>query len=280
VFETRKSRLEIVNSELIFIKLGGSVLTDKTKPEAIDQDMLQAIARVIAKVRHDQPHLRFLIGHGAGSFGHYWAAQYATHLGVSDATGWHGVALVSDAMGRLNRLVVDALLRAGIDVIGVQPSASALAEAGRLQRMEHGTLQHMLSAGLTPVVCGDVVIDTVQGAAIASTEMVFGYLAQHLHPRRIVLVGEAGVFTADPRHDATAQHIQVITTANIDTVMQHVGASHGVDVTGGMAAKVQAMWQLVQTVEGLEVQLVGTDPTSLEHALRGEPVVDGTVIKR
>lgn len=268
-----------MHTRLIFIKLGGSVLTDKTQPETLNHATLQAVALSIAELRQAQPDLQLLIGHGGGSFGHYWADKYGTQRGVTDATGWEGVARVADAMGRLNRSVVDALLAAGINPISVQPSASARARAGLLHALDTTTIERLLAVNLVPVVYGDVVLDDTQGAAIVSTEALFEYLAPRLQPERIVLVGEAAVFTADPRRDPDAVRIAQITAANIETVLEQAGASHGTDVTGGMAAKVRQMWRLVEAAPGLEIQIVGTEPEILRRALRGEAVDEGTIIK-
>ena len=264
----------------IFIKLGGSILTDKTQPEALNLAALQTTAAAIAAALRQQPDLQLLIGHGGGSFGHYWAEKYGTQHGVSAPEGWHGVARVADAMGRLNRIVVNALLEAGINAVGVQPLASALAERGTLRELATPVIERLAAAGLVPVVYGDVVLDRVQGAAIISTESLFAYLATELQPRRIVLVGEAGVYTADPRRDPSAARIGQITAANIATVLEQTGASHGTDVTGGMAAKVEQMWSLVQSVAGLDVLLIGVEPGALQAALRGETVDEATVIRR
>ncbi len=265
--------------ERVFAKLGGSVLTDKTAPESINHALLRAVAEAIAAVLQQHPSLQLVIGHGGGSFGHYWAAKYRTHEGAHTHQGWHGVARVADAMGRLNRLVVAALLDADVNAINVQPSAGALAHGRALRYWDIAVIEHMLVERLVPVVHGDVVLDTAQGAAIASTETLFSYLAPRLRPQRIVLVGEAGVFTTDPRRDPQAQRIPTITSANIDQVLGYLGGSHGTDVTGGMATKVRDMWRLVRTVPGLQVQLVGTEQVTIHHALLGEPVVEGTLIK-
>jgi len=265
--------------QLLFIKLGGSILTDKTQPEMLSTATLQSTAATIATAMRAVPEQRILIGHGGGSFGHYWAEKYGTQHGVTTREGWQGVARVADAMGRLNRAVVDALLTAGLDAVGVQPMASAVAVGGVLQQLETKPIATLLAAGIVPVVHGDVVLDERQGAAIVSTEALFSYLALQLQPQRIVLVGEAGVFTADPRRDPQAVRITQITAANIETVLEQTGVSHGTDVTGGMATKVQHMWSLVQAVPGLEVQLVGSDPVALQYVLRGEPVAEGTTIR-
>jgi isopentenyl phosphate kinase len=264
----------------IFIKLGGSILTDKTQPEAINLIALQMAAAAIAAVMREQPNLELLIGHGGGSFGHYWAEKYGTQHGVHSAEGWHGVARVADAMGRLNRIVVGALLEAGINAVGIQPMASAHAEGGTLYDLATPVIERLLAARLVPVVYGDVVLDTTQGAAIIATEALFAYLAPQLQPQRIVLVGEAGVYTADPRRDPRAVRVAQITAANIETVLEQTGGSHGIDVTGGMAAKVAQMWSLVQSVAGLEVLLIGVEPSTLQAALRGETVDEGTTIKQ
>lgn len=279
-----------MSTTLLFVKLGGSILTDKTQAERLNTATLERTVEVIAETLREQPALRLLIGHGGGSFGHYWAERYGTHRGVTDATGWLGAARVADAQGRLNRLIVGALLEAGVAAIGVPPSASTLAQGGVVQQLETATLQRMLYGArgdqatsercLVPVVHGDVVLDEQQQVAICSTEAIFEYLAPRLRPQRIVLVGEAGVFTADPRRDPAATRIGRIDAGNIEAVLAQTGGSHGTDVTGGMAAKVRHMWQLVEAVPGLVVQLVGTEPIALRQALRGEEVASGTLISR
>lgn len=281
-----------MSTTLLFVKLGGSILTDKTQAEQLNSAALESMVQIIAETLREQPALRLLIGHGGGSFGHYWAEHYGTHRGVTDATGWEGAARVADAQGRLNRVIVGALLEAGVAAIGVPPSALARARGGIVQQLETTTIERMLygmrgetdkaegGRCLVPVVHGDVVLDDIQQVAICSTEAIFEYLAPRLRPQRIVLVGEAGVFSADPRRDPAAVRIAQINAANIEAVLAQTGASHGTDVTGGMATKVLHMWRLVQAVPGLVVQLVGTEPTSLRQALRGEPVVSGTLISR
>ena len=94
----------------VFVKLGGSILTDKNAPEALSTTILHEVAQTLAAIRREQPNLTLLVGHGGGSFGHYWAEKYATAAGIHGPESWWGVARVADAMARLNRAVVAALL--------------------------------------------------------------------------------------------------------------------------------------------------------------------------
>ncbi|MBA3945314.1 MAG: uridylate kinase [Herpetosiphonaceae bacterium] len=244
-------------SELVLLKLGGSVLTDKRRPEALQTAVLHDMAQSIRQLLEQHGELRLVIGHGGGSFGHHWAARYGTQHGIHDPRGWQGFARVQDAQGRLNRAVVAILIEAGINAVSLQPSAGAIAASGVIEHWDLTGLTAMLSHDLVPVIYGDVVIDRDRSAAIISTEQLFGYLVPRLKPQRLVLVGEGGVWTADPRHNAQATLIPTINQHNIEAVLAQSGASYGVDVTGGMASKVATMWRVAQATPGLTIHFVG-----------------------
>ncbi|MCA9937430.1 MAG: hypothetical protein KC418_02225, partial [Anaerolineales bacterium] len=96
--------------ETVFLKLGGSLLTDKTGVEVVRADVLARLAVEIAAARQARPGLRLVLGHGSGSFGHVAAARYGTRQGVHTAAEWHGFADVARAAAALNHLVILALV--------------------------------------------------------------------------------------------------------------------------------------------------------------------------
>jgi isopentenyl phosphate kinase len=130
-------------------------------------------------------------------------------------------------------------------------------------------VEEALHRGLVPLVHGDVALDELQGGTIISTEQIFAYLAQRLHPARLVLVGVVdGVYERDPLRDPTARRIPEISAENWAAVRTALGGSHATDVTGGMLAKVEAMVNLVRQMPGLTVHLVsGERPGALQGAL-------------
>jgi isopentenyl phosphate kinase len=266
---------------LVFIKLGGSVITDKTREEAPDLVLIEQLAGALRAALAAAPTLRVILGHGSGSFGHVYARRYGIHTGLAPDADWGGFALTAGAAMRLNRFVVDALLQAGVPALTLQPSATLLASGGALAHWDTTNLEQALDHALVPVVFGDVAFDTAQGSAIISTEQLLVHLAAlpALRPDRIVLVGEAGVFTADPRRDPGAPRIPLIDSQNIDTVLAGAGGSHGADVTGGMRSKVELMWRLVQQIPGLAVQLVGPEPALVTRALLGQAGGEGTLLR-
>ncbi len=241
--------------ELVFLKLGGSLLTDKTRPQALRADVLARLADEIATALRQRPELQLLLGHGSGSFGHVTAQEHGTRAGVYTPQQWRGYAEVARVAAELNRLVVDALWAAGVPALRIQPSASAYCHDGELRGLEERPIVVALAQGLAPVVHGDVALDTVRGGTIISTEQIFHYLAPRLRPQRVVLVGEVeGVLTADPA-TGPAQLIAQITLDMLPDLA--LGGSRGVDVTGGMVAKVQEMLAVVEATPTLNsVQII------------------------
>ncbi|HOQ99301.1 MAG TPA: isopentenyl phosphate kinase [Anaerolineae bacterium] len=258
-------------AEMVFLKLGGSLITEKAQREAPRRDVLQRVAGEIAAALAAAPGLRLVLGHGSGSYGHFAAERYGVHRG--HLADWRGYAETAAAAARLDRLVIDALLAAGVPAVALQPSASARTCDGQLQELVTWPLGQLLKRGLVPVVFGDVALDDTQGSSIISTEQIFEYLARQLVPQRILLAGEVdGVYTADPHLEPEARPIPRLSPAAWQAAERQLAGACGVDVTGGMRSKVRQMLALVQEVPGLQVSVFsGLQPGRVEAALLGRP---------
>jgi isopentenyl phosphate kinase len=258
---------------LTFIKLGGSLITDKRESQHFHAEVTQRAAAEIAHARLARPDLKLLIGHGSGSFGHVAAQKYGTANGVHTPEEWLGFAEVATVARRLNGLVTDALADAGLPVMSIQPSASAQCADGKITGMDTAPIHMALAQGIVPLVYGDVALDSVRGGTIISTETIFFFLAEHMNPNQIFLLGEVeGVF------DPLGTVIPRITPENLDSISSALGGSHGTDVTGGMASKVRHMVALVQAMPGLQIRIFGgTTPGQIESALLGTST-PGTLI--
>lgn len=261
--------------ELVYLKLGGSLITDKNNPLTPRPDVLERLSAEIAAARREIPELRLVLGHGSGSFGHSVARRYGTVHGVRTPEQWQGFAEVWQAARALNQIVVEALTRAGLPVIAFPPSATIVSENGLPVQWNREPLAAALRANLIPLVNGDVVFDTILGGTILSTEDVFRLYAGHFPPSRVLLAGiEAGVWADYPQRTRLVEHIRLDTFSQVAAA---IGGSQAVDVTGGMAAKVQEMLSLIEAAPGTQVMIFsGLDPGAVQAALRGERT--GTVL--
>lgn len=261
---------------MLFLKLGGSLITDKTGVEAIRPGVLARLAGEIAGARATRPDLSLLVGHGGGSFGHVVADKYGTRQGVMTADQWIGFAQVHAAMVRLNRLVTEALLAEGVPAVSFQPSALAACADGRITTIIATPIQSALDAGLVPVIYGDVAFDSMRGGTIISTEEIMMALAGACRPSWLLLAGET-----DGVLDLDGKTIPLISRRSMTAVAAALGGSRGTDVTGGMAAKVQDMVNLVEDYPELLVRIFsGLIEGELNRVLLKPQSATGTVIRR
>ena len=275
---------------LIFLKLGGSLITDKTRPRTVRQDVLKRLCDEIASARERDPNLILLLGHGSGSFGHVAAKEYKTRDGLVPPykspldregwdggikTYWFGFSEVWHEARALNVYVMDALRAAGIPSVALAASASVIAKDGEVAAWDVEPFRRTLGNGILPVVYGDVIFDDVRGGTILSTEDLFMHLARELRPQRMLLAGlEDGIYADFP---VRKHRVERVTPQSFVELSTSIGASAGTDVTGGMDSKVRQMLALVDEIDGLYVQLYsGEIAGATEQALRAEKI--GTLI--
>lgn len=239
-------------TDAVILKLGGSVITDKSGGCVIDHARLREIAGRIAR----NPQALVLV-HGAGSCGHPEARLYRIDDGL-DGENVSGVYHTHAAVSRLNAAVVDALRGAGVEAIGVHPLALALAEGGRLVSFETRHIAEMIRHGIVPVLHGDVVMDRLKGACIVSGDQLVTRLAAALGSRRVGLATDvAGVLqdgSVVPRIDrGIAETLEISGSGNTD-------------VTGGMRGKIEELLVLADA---------GTD-SHIFHVSKVDRFLDGT----
>lgn len=256
------------SSHLVFLKLGGSLITDKNRPHTPRLDVIQRLAEEIAAASQENPQLRLVLGHGSGSFGHIPARKWGTRLGVKTPSEWVGFVEVWREASALNRLVVDALAKAGIPALSFSPMSAILAEAGNITEWNLAPIRSALKAGLLPVVQGDVIFDRQRGGTILSTEQLFQFMARELLPQKIFLAGiEKGVWADFP---ACTRLVEVITPRTYPGLVGSLSGSAAADVTGGMLSKVEESLSLVEVIPGLDVYVFGgMDPGAVKQVLAG-----------
>ena len=262
--------------KLVYLKLGGSLITDKHNERTPRRSTLRRLVREIVAGMEQRPQTNLLIGHGAGSFGHIQATHYNTHAGVRSARDWHGFATVAAAVAELNGIVRTELFSAGVPVFYTQPSASARCQDGKLVKLAVEPIKGAIDNDLTPLLHGDVAYDVTRGGTIISTEMIFCFLSHSLPPDEVLLAGIApGVRSSHPRGSV----IPEITPQTFPDYAASAAFSDAPDVTGWMIGKVAEMLALVQNIPAATVRIFSAEPEgALTRALSGTETT-GTVIR-
>jgi len=168
------------------LKLGGSLITDKNRPETLDDAALAAACDAVASALADGAVDRLVVVHGGGSFGHHHASEH----GVSTTAGTADAGAVMDihsAMTELNRAVLNRLHERDVPAVPVHPlSLSARLEGpdGDLDLPLSSTAT-LLGEGFVPVLHGDGVATAGASVTVVSGDELVVELAVGLGARRV-----------------------------------------------------------------------------------------------
>ncbi len=260
--------------KIYFIKVGGSLITDKQVANSVREHALQKIAFEV--YRATQLGVKLVIGHGAGSFAHVPAHRYQTHKGILTEESFQGLAAVAHAAKQLNQIVMEALLLAGVNAVSISPLSTMGASNFELESIDTRSIEQVLQMDMIPVVYGDAILDKKRGCTIFSTERVLGYLAIDLQKRGYTAAQIIHCGRTNGVYDLSGNTIPLITQDNYKEYESMLTGSDGVDVTGGMLHKVNEALSLAkQGIPGLIID--GIEHGSLSDAISGKPVL-GTAI--
>jgi len=248
------------------LKLGGSVLTDKSKPYTARSEEIERLSKEIKSALDNNPKLELIIGNGGGSYPHQPAKKGKLKEGIKDAWQLEHLVETFRAAGELNHIIVTALVKAGVPAVAVKPSSAAYSDDKQIVDFNILMIQELLKLNAVPVIHGDVLIDLKQGCYIASTEELFRYVAGMLKVDKVIIgTNVDGVL------DGTGEVIPEIYEQNFSSIKRHLKGVDTTDVTGGMIHKVETMLDLASL--GPDVLIVNAlKPGNVKKALAGEQI--------
>ena len=109
-----------------------------------------------------------------------------------------------NAVHLLHDIVLQSAIGAGLPVMSISPSSSAICKNGSLVSLAYDQIQLALDRNLIPLLHGDVAFDSERGGTVISTEEIFSFLAAKLSPSVVLLAGiEDGVLSHWPNGAVT-----------------------------------------------------------------------------
>jgi isopentenyl phosphate kinase len=254
--------------ELILIKLGGSLITDKNKPYTAKPEVIRRLAKEINAARSKG--FRFLISHGSGSFGHTLASKYGTAKGLKNKTDTYGLCLVQQDAIAINRIVNKIFLENEIPCLSFVPSSFSFAENKKLKAIFVEPIIEALKRGIVPIVFGDIILDEKLGCCIFSGEVTLDNLSWELQKRKFEIRKIIQAGTTDGVYDKKGKVISRITQKNFETIKEALSGANGTDVTGGMLHKVEESLRMAK--RGIEVWIInGLTKDNLYRAIVSRP---------
>lgn len=258
---------------VIFIKYGGSIITDKSSATSVSRDTIRKLNKQLQYLT-SQSAFSFILGNGGGSFGHYFAEKYQLYDGKLNFNTFYGICEGKNGNNYLNGLVIKDLLKRGIPACSVRISMPYI--LGDCVKSWEEVFLYLESA-IIPVLYGDILLISNMQYKIISTEQVFCDLAQYLskykrqeyHIKKFILCTSTnGVL------DENGENIPIISVDFKDSsIFWHKKKEY--DVTGGMREKVEKSLKLASLAP---VQIIdGRQKNAIIKAVNDEHI--GTIIK-
>jgi len=252
----------------VLLKLGGSLITDKSRPGVARHAAIRRLARELAAAATNPRAPRLLVGHGSGSYGHAAAANGGLTPGADATQRLDAIARTQRRAAELHRIVVAALADAGARPFSFAPSSFLSTVNGRVTGLFAEPIFEALDRGLLPVVYGDIVLDRKRGAVIVSTEALFLVLAKEAARRSRPIALAVWLGETDGVDDDDGCTIARLTAAAALRTARRVTGASGVDVTGGMALRLRAAGTLAKA--GVASAIVdGRKPGAIAAAIAG-----------
>ena len=250
---------------MIIVKLGGSVITEKSKIETFKQETMDNLSAQIKKSGE-----KIILIHGAGSFGHILAKKYKLNEGFHSENQMIGFAETQEKVQVLNKLVLKSLNNHKIIAVSISPHDFLELNNHKLDSIDYSFFEKCLDNDLVPVSFGDVVLDKKLKFSICSGDLLILALAKHFKPEKVVFaVDEDGLYDKNPKINKDAEFIDKASFKDLEKFSAKLD-SHA-DVTGGMKGKIDAIKNISKL--GIDVILVnGNKDECLYKSLVGEEV--------
>ena len=256
---------------MIILKLGGSVITNKTKIQTFKKKLMDSLSESIKKSGK-----QMIIVHGAGSFGHILAKKYELNDGYKNSKQIKGFSETHKMVQSLNTLVLKSLLNFDIPAVSISPHSIIKLDNHKLAKMNFKLFEDYLERHFIPVTFGDVVLDKKLVFSICSGDLLVEALAKYFKPEKVIFaIDEDGLYTSNPKIDKKAKLIGKTTlkkTKELSTIID----KHP-DVTGGMSGKINTIKSISKL--GIETVLLnGNKPERLYKILVGKEAKSTIVV--
>jgi len=249
----------------IIIKLGGSLITQKTRKdfptnineikkranEFIRYNVLKQLAKEISSLKD----VELIVINGAGPFGHFLVNK------KTDPRTIHS------SVELLNQKIIDIFKQENKDLVAVHPCETCLFEENFQTDKLWNKTKQILQNNKIPITYGDVIL-TEKGYKVISGDDLATDLAKRWKADKIIMVTDVeGVYTKNPEIYSDARLI-----LKLKEMRDIQFETNNIDITGGLQSKVKKLL-------GVDIpsQIInGSEPGNIKKAIKGESI--GTIV--
>ena len=256
--------------ELIILKLGGGLITDKSNLCTPKSEVILHLAEAISKL--SKMGFRIIIVHGAGSYGHLKAKTWKLHEGFIEGhvpeNNQYDIVDQNDAVGsvrndmlKLNQVVVEQLESFGLNTESHPPHIWAK-ETGVNFTGDLSLLDYF--DGTIAVTFGDVVNCTGRKkfGILSGDDICYRLAIENDASHMIFAMGGAPGLLTSPPSNPDSKLIPIWTPNTKFEGIHH----KSIDVTGGIHLKIERATNISEIVSNVWI-IDGEHPERIEEAV-------------
>lgn len=267
-----------MKKDLYFIKLGGSIITDKKTPLKIKSRFIKNLVFQLSVILKRRSDINLIIGNGAGSFGHYFALKNKKNDQYTNFDSF-GFSEINYSVKKLNFIILEKLIERKISAVSFSPSAFFFAKGKELDKIFINPIISALDQGIIPIVFGDIIFDQKFNSVIFSTEKIFKELIRVISSHYYKIKTIIYCSDVDGVYDSRGTIIKIINKNNFDLVKNDLKKnSDSLDVTGGIVHKIEESLEIALKFGVDSLIFNGTKNNQLVKFFSGEKI-QGTFIR-
>jgi len=265
----------MTSEEILVLKLGGSVLTDKSVSYKLREGVLDAVATEIKECIDLGLIKSLVIVHGVGSFGHPLVLKYNLHQGFIDKGQLISMSKTQQIVNELRKSIAAKFLEKGIPVNLMHASSLLIGDKMVITDPTFESLKGFLSLGMVPLIGGDMMYDNSMGFSVCSGDQIAVVLSRVLNAKHLMFATDvAGVYNQDPKSGKNAQLLKELNINDLDQFLKKLNESSTGDASGKMRGKLSSLVSITNQIkEGLEIAIFSmNEKDTLKKYLKGEEV--------
>jgi isopentenyl phosphate kinase len=264
--------------QLILLKLGGSLLTEKSRPFSIRKAVVKsAVQQVI------DANVKLIVIHGGGSFGHPLAKQYSLTKGVDSSipNQIFGLTKTHKSMIDFNNFLIDLFLDEKYPVLSIQSSSIFIKNLNKIMTNSLDVIESALDLSILPVLYGDIILDINGSFSIISGDQIILELCKNLKKyniSKVIFTMETdGLYIKDEVDSNNRILVENCKSDELDSLnLANMGQK--IDVTGGIMGKLNSIKKICEL--NIPVQLInGLKKEYIFKSLKGQKI-DCTFVKK
>ncbi len=266
--------------QIIIIKLGGSILTDKNTPYSMRNEVINSLISQISDNYQTSNQPKIIVVHGAGSFGHpianSFSIQNGLNLNIPNQT--LGLTKTNQSVKKLNTKIVDGFLSRDIPVLSLTTSSVFFQENSVLKFTGFNQIGSLLDLGIIPILFGDILLHDPKNFSIISGDRVIFEIcksfsssvnAKYKINKIIFCFDKDGIIISNTEKDSKV--IQNIKSKDLNLISLKK-FEDSIDVTGNIKGKLEEIKKICEL--GIPVQLInGQKPNLLSKAMKNEEIL-------